>query len=60
MIAHKKQSRYTLKIFFLICNWFSYLACYFLEITLVYLDTFNQPINCRIPLNLVSIDLYRA
>ena len=32
----------------------------FFEITLVYLGTLNQPINCPNSLNLVSRDLCRA
>ena len=62
MIALEKPFRYALGVSLLII--LSYLTWYFFfffcEITLVYLGTLNQLINCHILLNLVSRDLFRA
>ena len=59
MIAREKQSRYTPQIFFMIViGFFAWHVNS--EITLVYLDIYDQPINCLVALNLVSRNLYKA
>ena len=45
----------------LLWSWFDFLTWHDnSKITLVYLGTFNQSINCHIALNLASRDLFRA